>query len=521
MLDLAKSSQADLIICPFLTKRVPQEVWNDSHKPCLIVHPGIEGDRGMTSLEWAIKDQEKDWGVTVMAAAEEMDAGDIWSTQNFIIDRDNVNSITKSSLYVNEVTNAAVHNCLQAIENFTQQIPPRGLDYSKQNVRGRLRPNMKKADRLVDWNKPAEDVARHIRMSDSSPGSVAKLRLPKSKEEWSEELRVFGAHIEEEGLQHIKGHPGEIIGKRDNALLVKCGSGAVWLSHLKKNKLKLPAAFYFNSCAVPRFPVTHHERPVGYFPRTFQEIWTTVSSIGVCEVNFEFYNGAMSTEQCQRLVDVLRRVEKDERVQVIVLKGGFNFFGNGIHLNVIESSRSPADESWRNINAINDVVKQIYLSKKVTISAVQGNAGAGGAMKALAGDVVLSRDGVVFNPHYKSMKLYGSEYHTYFLPQRVGSDVAQQLLNNTEPLLAARAVELGFLDACYGSTHREFDEFVKDVAKESTNPHLQRSWRKEKQSRTEEWLTNLEEHRRNELNEMVKNFESQDYHEARKAFVYH
>ena len=146
MLNLAKSSQADLIICPFLTKRVPQEVWNDPQTPCLIVHPGIEGDRGMTSLEWAIKD----WGVTVMAAAEEMDAGDIWSTQNFIIDRDNISSITKSSLNMNEVTNAAVHNCLQAIENFTQQTPPRELDYSKPNVRGRLRPNMRKADRLVD-----------------------------------------------------------------------------------------------------------------------------------------------------------------------------------------------------------------------------------------------------------------------------------------------------------------------------------------------------------------------------------
>jgi putative two-component system protein, hydrogenase maturation factor HypX/HoxX len=34
----------DLILCPFLTKRLPQEIY-ENYK-CLIVHPGIKGDRG-------------------------------------------------------------------------------------------------------------------------------------------------------------------------------------------------------------------------------------------------------------------------------------------------------------------------------------------------------------------------------------------------------------------------------------------------------------------------------------------
>ena len=51
---------------------------------------------------------------------------------------------------------------------------------------------------------------------------------------------------------------------------------------------------------------------------------------------------------------------------------------------------------------------------------MQGNAGAGGAFLALAADRVYARDGVVLNPHYKSMgNLYGSEYWTYLLPRRV------------------------------------------------------------------------------------------------------
>ena len=174
-----------------------------------------------------------------------------------------------------------MQNCLRAVESFIQNVPPRCLDYTNAKIRGRLRPNMKKVDRFVHWDQPVEYVARKIRMSDSSPGAVARLRFPKRNESWSEEFRVFGAHIEEEGLQHIKGQPGEVIGKRDNAVLVKCLDGAVWVSHLKKNKLKLPATFYVDSCAISHFSV-NQERSAASCPRTFQEIWTTVSPDSVC-----------------------------------------------------------------------------------------------------------------------------------------------------------------------------------------------------------------------------------------------
>ena len=43
-------------------------------------------------------------------------------------------------------------------------------------------------------------------------------------------------------------------------------------------------------------------------------------------------------------------------------------------------------------------------------------------MLALGADQVILRDGVVLNPHYRTMGLYGSEYWTYVLPRRVGDD---------------------------------------------------------------------------------------------------
>ena len=89
----------------------------------------------------------------------------------------------------------------------------------------------------------------------------------------------------------------------------------------------------------------------------------------------------------------------------------------------------PAMESWRNINAINDLVHEILTtSSHLVVAGLRGNAGAGGAMLALAADYVFARDGVVLNPHYKGMGgLYGSEYWTYTLPRRVGEAKAIEL----------------------------------------------------------------------------------------------
>lgn len=46
------SFNPDIIICPTLMKAIPEDIY--SKKKCLIVHPGIRGDRGPSSIDWAI-----------------------------------------------------------------------------------------------------------------------------------------------------------------------------------------------------------------------------------------------------------------------------------------------------------------------------------------------------------------------------------------------------------------------------------------------------------------------------------
>lgn len=54
----------DVIICPFLKDFVPSSIYK--RHTCLVVHPGLMGDKGPSSLDWAITEGKERWGVTVL-----------------------------------------------------------------------------------------------------------------------------------------------------------------------------------------------------------------------------------------------------------------------------------------------------------------------------------------------------------------------------------------------------------------------------------------------------------------------
>ena len=62
----------DLILAPFLKRAIPEAIW--SRHVCLVVHPGIVGDRGPSGIDWAIRQAVPVWGVTVLQGEAEMEA---------------------------------------------------------------------------------------------------------------------------------------------------------------------------------------------------------------------------------------------------------------------------------------------------------------------------------------------------------------------------------------------------------------------------------------------------------------
>lgn len=123
-------------------------------------------------------------------------------------------------------------------------------------------------------------------------------------------------------------------------------------------------------------------------------------------------------------------------------------------------------ESWANINAMDDLVDEILHTSQIVVSALAGNAGAGGVALALAADEVWARKGVVLNQHYKGMELFGSEYWTYLFPKRVGEREALQLTETCLPISARRAKAVGLID--------EVEELAR-IRRDFSSPRHQRA----------------------------------------------
>jgi len=501
----------ELVIAPFLKRAIPESIWRPVRT--LVVHPGIVGDRGPSALDWAIQAGERDWGVTILQANGEMDAGDIWSSQVF-----RMRAATKSSLYRNEVTEAAVRGVLDAIEKMSETgFRPRPLDDADPDVRGRLRPLMRQSDRAVDWSRDTSDVVlAKIRAADGFPGLLDEL--------CGEPFYLHDAHRED---MHRHGRPGAIIGKRGGAILRGTADGAVWIGHLKRKSeepaLKLPATELLGAHVdnVPELPVPLDGTVVGC---TYRDLWyEEARSVGY--LHFPFHNGAMSTSQCMRLASAIR-FAKSRPTRVLVLMGGADFWSNGIHLNSIEASPHPADESWANINAIDDVALEILTAdRQLTIAAMQGNAGAGGVFLALAADRVFARRGVILNPHYKGMgNLYGSEYWTYLLPRRVGHERALAITQKRLPIGAPQAEALGLVDACHGDDVAAFCDGVRAEALAiASHPEFDAlRTAKLRRRADDEAAKPLAQYRAEELERMKLNFYGFDpsYHVARYHFVF-
>jgi putative two-component system protein, hydrogenase maturation factor HypX/HoxX len=505
----------DLVVCPILKTLIPESVW--SRHRCLIVHPGPRGDRGPSSLDWAIDLGMAEWGVTVLEATGEVDGGDVWASRRF-----RTREAGKSALYRHEVRRAAVEAVAEAVTRVVGGVTPDRIDADGHDATGRPRPVMTQTDRAIDWSADATaTVVRRIRAAEGHPGVLDTIAgIP---------FHLFGGH-REEGL---RGRAGDVIATRDGAICRATVDGAVWITHLKRAPagdrtfFKLPAtralALAGHVPGAPELPAPLHAPiPAGH---TYREIRYDEAA-GVGYLHFDFYNGAMSTAQCRRLREAYRYA-RSRPTKVIVLMGGADFWSNGIHLNVIEAAADPAAESWYNLHAIDDVVRDVIeTDTHLVVAALSGDAAAGGVPFALAADRVVAREDVVLNPYYRHMGgLYGSEYWTYLLPRRVGVATTARLTSAPFEAVGTReAVEIGMLDDAFGATADAFRARVRrDAERLARDAGLERRLEDKRRARArDEGIKPLRSYRVEELSRSHECFFGPDrsYHEARRRFVH-
>src|SRR4030095_6649170 len=113
MIRFARLAAPDVIMCPFLKEVVPPEVCERT--TTWILHPGIRGDRGPSSLSWAILEGEPRWGLTMVRAEpastpEELRRSNVGAGREFAIPAEAV----LGEVYAQHVVPAAI-DCAREI----------------------------------------------------------------------------------------------------------------------------------------------------------------------------------------------------------------------------------------------------------------------------------------------------------------------------------------------------------------------------------------------------------------------
>lgn len=491
----------DVIVAPFLKRAIPEAVFAN----CLsfVVHPGPPGDRGPAALDWAILDGKTEWGVTVLEATAELDGGPVWAYRRFAM-----RSASKSSLYRTEVTEAAVAAVLQALrllEEGHRQAPQFDeLD----DVAGVWRGPARQADRAIDWVlDDCETVLRKIASGDGTPGVRASI-LGRD---------VFLHNASKAAIDYDGAMPGSAIARSHDAVALATRDGAVWIGHMRQagttGAVKLPAARVLGA-AIADLPLVEGPDEIRY---------EEAGLVGL--LHFRFLNGAMGVDACERLLAAYEKALM-RPTRVLMLTGGPDFWSNGLDLNDIEAAASAADQSWANISAIDDLSEAIVrTTDRLVISALSGNAGAGGVFLARAADEVWARRGVILNPHYKDMgNLYGSELWTYLLPKHAGDVAARRIMQSRLPMGVDEAARLRLVDRIVEGGCADFMAAVAGMAEALTqDPDFEmRIAEKAKQRAVDEAVKPLRAYRDEELSRMRRNFYGFDpsYHIARYNFVH-
>jgi len=481
----------DTVLCPFLKHYIPSFIYQNY--PTFVFHPGVRGDRGAYSIEWALINKEKNWGGVWLRAVKELDAGDIYASGEFELEQ-------KSKAYVYRVQEKKV--ALEAIEELLENIKSDNFIPQIQN------PIHSKPEIAIDWKRDTtKDIVKKINILDSDPGvkdSILGL-----------DVYLFGAWEEEKLGSNTEVEPKTILAKRDGAICLKTIDSAVWISHLKEeNGFKLPSTYVLKERLKG---IKEHRLPLIFDKsyKTFYEVSAEIKD-DIAYLDFNFLNGAFRAEQSIRLKYAIEYLR--ERVKCIVLMGAEQFFSNGINLNILEDSKKQGEDGWSNINAINELIESVLFAENiVTISFVNKNAGAGGVFLATACDFVVSSSDVVFNPHYKTIGLSGSEYHTYTLPKRVGESMAKKLLNECLPISAKFAKDIGLVDEIIDSKET-LEEFAKSKIEEEFFDDF--IW--DKEDFLEENIEKIKQYKEEELKVMYPEFWNEDspFHKLRRDFVY-
>ncbi len=208
---------------------LPKAILDAPRLGCLNVHASLLPRwRGAAPIQRAILAGDKESGVTIMQMDEGLDTGGMLCLGRLPISDDTTASILHDQLA--EMGGKLIVDAVRGVAEGSMAAEPQpseGVTYAAK---------LAKSESLIDWRRPAIELARQVRAFTPWPGAVFQLGKERIK---LLEAEAVGA----------SGPAGRIL---DEALTVACGEGALRLLRLQRpGKGAMAARDFLNGFALP------------------------------------------------------------------------------------------------------------------------------------------------------------------------------------------------------------------------------------------------------------------------------
>lgn len=209
-MDAVKTYQADLFVSMSFNQIFRDEIRNLPKQKTINCHAGkLPFYRGRNILNWALINDEREFGITVHYMDSGIDTGDIILQETYpITDSDNYATLLER----------AYDGCADVLYRAIKMIQDNKVKVMKQtdiDPVGMYCGMRTEGDEVIDWNQSSRELFNFIRAL-CTPGSQAASWIRGNKITINRARMVEGAHV-------YKNIPGQVIGKTSDGLLVKTG----------------------------------------------------------------------------------------------------------------------------------------------------------------------------------------------------------------------------------------------------------------------------------------------------------
>lgn len=194
---------------------------------CLNIHPSLlPRHRGPSPVATAILEGEETTGVTIMLLDEGMDTGPILSQRETSIGMDETCDKLTARLF-----DMGINLLVGTLQEWSEgAIQPTPQDDAKATITHRLR----RADGHIDWNHPAQSIARRVRAFTPWPGTFTTWR--------GRTLKILEAETLDATHEDL---PGKVVAMNDSEVAVAAGQGVLRLLSVQMEGRRVTSAADF------------------------------------------------------------------------------------------------------------------------------------------------------------------------------------------------------------------------------------------------------------------------------------